>query len=287
MTKLKDMGMGPLANPKSVFVRKFRWTLEGKDFDDKVTLSQHWFKTVDVDFSRSQLNFQVYEIIIEGTEDLEIQAWLDKETHDTESLTLTTYDGCGKPLYAYNFFAPVVVGDVMSFDYASSEESLRNVSVKFEDYTRVFLAGEDAKIKGPFKKRYLWKLRMKEGPAINVKLTHGSPQLSIEEADINYMNAKIWIPGKATWQSLHMVLPANHHDSGICKSLLEYETGLDLYLDLYTMDGSTLLETWVLKDAWAQSIKGGEDTRPRINLRFGAVEYTNAKIDLAKETNNE
>ena len=287
MTELKDMGIGPMGNSKAIFVRKFRWALEGKDFDDKVTLSPHWFKTVAIDFSRSQLSFQVYEIITEGMEDLEIQAWLDKETHDTEVLNLTTYDGCGKPLYAYSFFAPVVVEDSMSFDYASSEESLRNILIKFEDYTRVFLAGGDRKVKGPIKKRYLWKLRMKEGPAINVKLTHGRPQLSIEEAEINYMNAKTWIPGKATWQSLHMILPANHHDSGICKSLLERETGLDLYLDLYTMDGSTLLETWILKDAWAQNIRGGEDTRPRITLRFGSVEYINAKIDLAKETNNE
>ncbi len=282
MTEIKNMGIGSLGNPDTVFVRKFRWTLEGRDFDGKTTLDEHWFKTVEVDFSRSQLNFQVYEIILKGMEDLQIQAWLDKESHDTEVLVLTTYDGCGNALYAYTFFAPVVVKDTMSFDYASSEESIRYISVKFEDYTRVFLAGGDGKAVGPIKKRYLWKLRMKEGPAINVKLTHGRPHLSIEETEINHMNAKLWIPGKTAWQPLQVTLPADHHDSGICESLIEHETGLDLYLDLYTMDGSTLLETWVLKDAWAQGIRGGEEMRPRLTLRYGAVEYINAK-----ETHNE
>jgi len=278
MTDVKSMGIGPLGRSDMVFVRKFRWTLQGKDFDDNVVLDEHWFKTLNIDFSRNQLDFQAYEVISKDAEDLQIQEWLDKESHDSELLMLTTYDGCGNPLYKYTFFNPVVVHDTLDFDYANSEESVRKVSVKFEDYTRTFVANDKHKHVGPLKKKYIWKMRLKDGPAIKVSLGSGRPQLSIEEAEINFLNAKTFIPGKASWKSLHVTLPQNHQDSGILKALLDYEPGLGVYLDLYTMDGSTHLETWLLKDVWMQSVKTNDnEVRPRIIIRFGVAEYMNTQ----------
>ncbi len=45
MSESKNMGIGPIGNPQTTFVRKFRWTLECYDFcnDDKITLHEHWF----------------------------------------------------------------------------------------------------------------------------------------------------------------------------------------------------------------------------------------------------
>jgi hypothetical protein len=172
----------------------------------------------------------------------------------------------------YTFFDPVVIEDRISFDYASSEESVRHIAVKFEDYNRAFFANGKEKRVGPLKKKYQWKMHLKDGPAINVQIGE-RPNLNIEETEINFLNAKMFIPGKAKWQSLSITLPHAHQKSGLLAALLNKEPNLEVHLDLYTMDGSTKLETWVLKNVWLRDSGKKDEARPRISVRFDNVEY--------------
>ena len=67
----RPMGVGRLGSPDVIFVRKFRWTLQGRDdaSGDK-TLDEHFFKKVAIDFTRSRLDFCVYEVVDKDIEDI-------------------------------------------------------------------------------------------------------------------------------------------------------------------------------------------------------------------------
>lgn len=57
-----------------------------------------------------------------------------------------------------------------------------------------------------FKRKYRWTFEVRPScggiiPRHFVKLA-SRPNLSIEETEINYLNAKMWIPGKGTWETI-------------------------------------------------------------------------------------
>ena len=141
----KSMDLGVLGSPNTIFVRKFRWTIEifnplnQTRAGDQKLVDEYCFKHVDIDFKENKLEMIVMEVITEGSLDIQIQSWLEQKSHDGEYLKFTTYDGTGRPLYEYIFDGLEVIGEKMSFDYASTEESTRELSVKFSNYKRNFL----------------------------------------------------------------------------------------------------------------------------------------------------
>lgn len=125
----QSMGMGKLGDPTLVFVRKFRWTLEGKDLDEG------FVKSIKFDFKEKTLSFKAMEIAESG-KDINIHAWLENDL-SKEKLIFTTYDGCGTPLYTQTFSYFELLSDTSDFDYASSEESYRNIVLKYKNCDRV------------------------------------------------------------------------------------------------------------------------------------------------------
>lgn len=133
-------------------------------------------------------------------------------------------------------------------------------------------------------------------PAHFVKVA-SRPSLTIEETEINYLNAKTWIPGKASWETITVT----YIDAAVTElqplynwlaSVYNYANPITLEQGsqrqdytgvgvLYLYDGcGTPLETWVLQDMWPQAVNWGEldyanseEVTLELTLRYSQVEY--------------
>lgn len=128
----RSMGIGPMGQSDAIFVRKFRWTLETEK------LPEHFMKCVKLNFKKKTVNFSCYEVILreDQSSEIAIQKWLDMPDHKDETMTFTTYDGCGDVIYQMKFSGIEVVNDESDFDYASSEASVREVTVTWNKCER-------------------------------------------------------------------------------------------------------------------------------------------------------
>lgn len=134
-TKRKSMGIGPLGNPENHFVRKFRFTLESKECKNLELFVVY----AKVNYTKNLLQFQVYEVV-HPTEDyaFNVANWITllttKEIEDV--LTLTTYTGCGLPIYGITFKGLEVLDHRMGFDYNSKDVSVQKVTLRFDTAVR-------------------------------------------------------------------------------------------------------------------------------------------------------
>ena len=163
-----------------------------------------------------------------------------------------------------------------------------------------------------FKRKYRWTFELrpfcKRGtiPTYFVKLA-ARPSLTIEETEINYLNGKMWIPGKGTWETTTVTF----------YDLSDGSTGLaDLYTWLattydftdpvklkqsskigsladgkgYSCNGAlklydgcgTMMEEWDLSNMWPQAVNFGEldyssseEVTIEVTLRYSQVRYIN------------
>lgn len=138
-------------------------------------------------------------------------------------------------------------------------------------------------------------------PASFVKVA-ARPSLSIEETEVNYLNAKTWIPGKATWETIDVTYidaidPENPQNFkplfDWLSSVYAFHQPLELPMGstrnnyaavgiLKMFDGcGSLLETWELFDMWPTSVNFGdldysnsEEATIDLTLRYSSVRYT-------------
>jgi hypothetical protein len=260
----ENMGLGVLGHHQTNFVRKFRWTLLGNG------LCENFVKKVYFDFVNQTIHMQVMEVSYAGATDIDIQRWLGLDL-SKEFLLFTTYDGCGNAIYEYEFLNFELLEDKADFDYSCSEESVREVALKYDHCRRQFLATEKRKEPTVVKKRMYWRVQLEgEGPEYEVKVDT-KPNIDIEETEINFLNAKTFIPGKATWQDLHLSFERQHDMGLLIPFLLGKET--NLHLHLYSYDNKTKLETWVLKSCKLNSMNHEED-KCNLKVRFANAHYS-------------
>ena len=125
------------------------------------------------------------------------------------------------------------------------------------------------------------------------------PNLSIEETEINFLNAKTYIPGKATWETITITFYDVTSDDNIAlwswlatvynflnPVTLEQASKRDNYagvavLTLYDGCGAGL-ERWSMGDAWPQAVNFGEldyssseECTIEVTLRYSNVSYFN------------
>lgn len=132
------------------------------------------------------------------------------------------------------------------------------------------------------------------------------PSLSVEETQIDHLNARTWIPGKATWETMSVTYYDAAHDE--MRSLWNWlatvydftdpvnmsqgerrdwdATGI---LNMYSGCG-TLLEGWELQHMWPTSINFGEldysnsdIATIELTLRFSDVKYRSYCPDFVPE----
>jgi len=135
-------------------------------------------------------------------------------------------------------------------------------------------------------------------PPTIVKLA-ARPNLTIEETEINFLNAKMWIPGKGAWETITVT----YYDVGglgaamaplfgwlatvydftdyknLCQSSRQDSYGATATLQLFDGCGSEM-ERWTLGNMWPQAINFGEldyssseEVTVELTLRYSEVSY--------------
>lgn len=161
------------------------------------------------------------------------------------------------------------------------------------------LGGEDIIHKRRF--RWVFGIEFCEGrqvPASFVK-TASRPSITIEETEINFLNEKTWIPGKATWEAITVTyydVSANDNmelwswlasvydfTNRECRHMNSKRKDYAGIGHLVLLDGcGNWMEKWTLKDMWPSAIKFGEldyssseVVEIELTLRFSQVQYEN------------
>lgn len=135
-------------------------------------------------------------------------------------------------------------------------------------------------------------------PRHYVKLA-ARPNLSIEETEVNFLNAKTWIPGKAAWETITVTYidVASADAAPLFRwlaSVYDFTDPINLRMGSQRADYSatavikmwdgcgSLLETWELKDVWPTSVNFGdldyansEEATIELTLRYSDVTYRN------------
>lgn len=166
-----------------------------------------------------------------------------------------------------------------------------------------------------FKRKYRWTMEFvcpcnSEIGEHLVKVS-SRPNISIEETEINYLHGKMWIPGKATWETISVTFydiadgtnPSNGSvglytwlatvynftdNAGLHQSSQKGDetNGSNGYAGkaiLRMYDGcGTELEQWRLGHCWPQAINFGEldyssseEATVEVTLRYATAEYEN------------
>jgi len=159
-----------------------------------------------------------------------------------------------------------------------------------------------------FKRKFRWTFVVENVcgdsvPEHFVKLA-ARPNISIEETEINFLNAKTWIPGKGTWETITVTYYdvatgdnaalwrwlANVYDFTDPTNLPQASArggagnnGFSGTGQLRLFDGcGTLLETWTMKGMWPTAINFGdldysnsEECTVELTLRYDEVQYRN------------
>lgn len=153
-----------------------------------------------------------------------------------------------------------------------------------------------------FKRKFRWTFEITglcngdEVPKHFVKLA-SRPNISIEETEINYLNAKTWIPGKATWETITVTYydVATNENQKLYNWLASVYNFVDPLKStqgkhrsdysgtgtLHLYDGCGVpLEVWTMRDVWPQSINFGEldyssseEATIELTLRYSQVAY--------------
>lgn len=155
-----------------------------------------------------------------------------------------------------------------------------------------------------FKRKFRWELYIKpyctKFPAIGpgfVK-TSARPNWDIEETELNYLNAKTWIAGKHSWQSITVTyidaavteIQNLYNWVGLLSQInnpvtfyqgsrfTDYAADADLYL--YDACGNQM-EHWTMGNTWPQAVNFGEldyssseEATIELTLRYDKVTFT-------------
>ena len=161
------------------------------------------------------------------------------------------------------------------------------------------------------KRKFRWTLEINgNNPACPVRVppyfvkVAARPNISFEETEINFLNDKMWIPGKATWEAITVtymdvagtlsgdasggnldlyqwLLSVFDFRSPTRKFMNSKRSGYTATVTLTLWDGcGAPLEVWTLGDAWPQAINFGDldyassDTVDiELTLRYSQVSF--------------
>ena len=153
-----------------------------------------------------------------------------------------------------------------------------------------------------FKRKFRWTFKIEETCAGNIPEHYvkvaARPSLTVEETEINFLNAKGWIPGKASWETITVTYYdvakgdgsdnlwnwlASVYNFGKEKPSNQGSTRKNYagkgILTLYDGCGKGV-EEWTMEDLWPQAINFGdldysssEECSIELTLRYSKVQY--------------
>lgn len=139
------------------------------------------------------------------------------------------------------------------------------------------------------------------------------PQIDIEEVEINYLNGKMWIPGKATWQEmtvtyydvagnatnaagvvnttsiLSWIATIYNFTDPVCLQMNSVPEQYEGIARLVLWDGcGQPLEGWILRHVWPKAVNWGDlsmedsgECTVELTLRYSEVSYQSFCPDQA------
>jgi hypothetical protein len=234
--KKSRMSMGlPTDFISFIFCRQFRFTLEG------FGLPRHFIKKAHLDLVKKELSFDVYQICGEGG--LPADKWLRNTTWADGDLTLTTYDGCGEALYEVVMSQLILKEHTVDFDYSTSAECCDHLRVGFGKFQKNYLYKPAKTWRKNCPNRTEWWLAVKDdnGTILERQISLDKrPNINIEEVEMNFLNSKTWVPGKASWDDFTIRMAK---DDDI-ETLLHKNEGFDILL---RNEKGEVAERWSLK----------------------------------------
>ena len=123
------------------------------------------------------------------------------------------------------------------------------------------------------------------------------PSLSIEETEVNFLNAKTWIPGKASWETITVTyIDVSTSEAAPLfrwlASVYNFTDPINLEMGatrenysatavVKLWDGcGALIETWTMRDVWPTAVNFGdldyansEEATIELTLRYSDVTY--------------
>lgn len=154
-----SMGLGKLAKPEIVFVRKFRFILGSVNFDP------HCIYSLEIDWTAKSILISAYEYILDGL--IPIHEWADAMeagNYPEETLTLITVDGCGLELYRRVFKGLKIQRRKNTFNYNTSDVSTHDIILTYDEMEKQAVQEEKHETSEP------------------------------KEVEINHLNAKTFLP---------------------------------------------------------------------------------------------
>ena len=124
------------------------------------------------------------------------------------------------------------------------------------------------------------------------------PNLSVEEVEVNFLNAKTWIPGKASWETMTVTyIDVATADAAPLfnwlASVYNFTDPINLEMGSQRQDYTAtavlkmwdgcgqLLEKWEMKDVWPTAINFGDvdyassdECTIELTMRYSEVKYT-------------
>ncbi len=182
LEKLPNMGMGKLSG--AVFARQFRWTLKNDHFIEYVVHSvkvDHCSQTLEIVFFDLQTDESPFAAL-KWLSDLKNRVIKGED----ETLLLTTYDGCGVPLYGIKFSGLRLENHTMELDYDNSDTINRKATLRY-DREGIGLHKTNPTIMKPINPT-LFNERMSNWMKKNPK--------AFDETKINFLNSACYIPGR-------------------------------------------------------------------------------------------
>ena len=288
-TLSRDMGLGRLADPTMVFVRNFRWTLTAESLDGTDSLPE-WFQTkVKVDFYHNKLYFESLEVMCHDN----VLNWIESVKANPDKkrwMVLTTYDGLGNQLYTYQFNGISIGEREVNYDYDSSDVATQKITIYFTDYS---LTQTEAQVR---EQPNLEQLAKQAEPNWNVHnradwrvsfaddqnnktearkiILDSRPSVEVEETEINYLNAKSWIPGKGHWSKVALIVQTE--DLGWFLSNLGLsrlgcrKMTLSLYRD------NVRIESWLIEYFEICKMEKIKPDQQKITIQPHSFAYTNS-----------
>ena len=123
------------------------------------------------------------------------------------------------------------------------------------------------------------------------------PNLEVEEVEVNFLNAKTWIPGKASWQTMtvtyidvatlevaplfNWLASVYNFTNPVTLEMGSQRSDYTATAILKLWDGcGNLMETWTMKDVWPTGINFGEldyssseECTIELTMRYSDVRY--------------
>lgn len=158
------------------------------------------------------------------------------------------------------------------------------------------------------KRKFRWTFSVERSAAFNVPASFvkmaARPNLAIEETEINFLNAKTYIPGKGTWEQITVTyydISVGGGGGGGNEPLWNWLASVYNFVDRLTLTQSSVrrcyggtgvctmydgcgngLEEWRLFDCWPTSVNFGEldyssseEATIEVQLRYSNVQYKN------------